>query len=111
MKLNNPLPQALPKECNKAAKICALELKSYIPLMRLTGDFFELKGRSFVDSGNNGLDGVCESLLLYICTAQREFNRTPRSSPSIFWRMLVDLLYSRFSKLDSCSLLGLGVDS
>ncbi|TFK76739.1 DUF500-domain-containing protein [Pluteus cervinus] len=36
MKLNNPLPQTLPKECIKAAKI------------------FE----AFVDSGNNGLDGV-----------------------------------------------------
>ncbi|KAI0064899.1 DUF500-domain-containing protein [Artomyces pyxidatus] len=36
MKLNNPLPQSLPKECEKAAKIF----------------------KSFVDSGNNGLDGV-----------------------------------------------------
>ncbi|KAF8656395.1 hypothetical protein AX16_002580 [Volvariella volvacea WC 439] len=35
-KLSNPLPQPLPKECAKAAKIF----------------------RSFVDSGNNGLDGV-----------------------------------------------------
>ncbi|KAJ3993257.1 hypothetical protein F5050DRAFT_1783003 [Lentinula boryana] len=36
MKLNSPLPQPLPKECTKAAKIF----------------------KSFVDSGNNGLDGV-----------------------------------------------------
>ncbi|KAF4572541.1 hypothetical protein EYR36_007049 [Pleurotus pulmonarius] len=36
MKLNSPLPQPLPKECEKAAKIF----------------------KSFVDSGNNGLDGV-----------------------------------------------------
>ncbi|KIK71397.1 hypothetical protein GYMLUDRAFT_149115 [Collybiopsis luxurians FD-317 M1] len=36
MKLNSPLPQTLPKECLKAAKIF----------------------KSFVDSGNNGLDGV-----------------------------------------------------
>ncbi|KAJ3918619.1 hypothetical protein F5877DRAFT_42142 [Lentinula edodes] len=36
MKLNSPLPQPLPKECAKAAKIF----------------------KSFVDSGNNGLDGV-----------------------------------------------------
>jgi lipid-binding SYLF domain-containing protein len=36
MKLNSPLPQPLPKECLKAAKIF----------------------QSFVDSGNNGLDGV-----------------------------------------------------
>ncbi|KAF5384753.1 hypothetical protein D9757_006263 [Collybiopsis confluens] len=36
MKLNSPLPQSLPKECLKAAKIF----------------------QSFVDSGNNGLDGV-----------------------------------------------------
>ncbi|CCM01226.1 uncharacterized protein FIBRA_03274 [Fibroporia radiculosa] len=36
MKLNTPLPQPLPKECDKAAKIF----------------------KSFVDSGNNGLDGV-----------------------------------------------------
>ncbi|KZT68365.1 DUF500-domain-containing protein [Daedalea quercina L-15889] len=36
MKLNTPLPQPLPKECAKAAKIF----------------------KSFVDSGNNGLDGV-----------------------------------------------------
>ncbi|KAF9015460.1 hypothetical protein BDQ17DRAFT_1269300 [Cyathus striatus] len=36
MKLSNPLPQPLPKECSKAAKIF----------------------RSFVDSANNGLDGI-----------------------------------------------------
>ncbi|TFK57558.1 DUF500-domain-containing protein [Heliocybe sulcata] len=36
MKLNTPLPQPLPKECEKAAKTF----------------------KSFVDSGNNGLDGV-----------------------------------------------------
>ncbi|KZT23795.1 DUF500-domain-containing protein [Neolentinus lepideus HHB14362 ss-1] len=36
MKLNTPLPQPLPKECDKAAKTF----------------------KSFVDSGNNGLDGV-----------------------------------------------------
>ncbi|KAI0036222.1 hypothetical protein K488DRAFT_41705 [Vararia minispora EC-137] len=36
MKLNNPLPQSLPKECDKASKIF----------------------KSFVDGGNNGLDGV-----------------------------------------------------
>ncbi|TDL28856.1 DUF500-domain-containing protein [Rickenella mellea] len=36
MKLNTPLPQPLPKECEKAAKIF----------------------KSFVDSGNNGLDGI-----------------------------------------------------
>ncbi|KAJ7693688.1 hypothetical protein B0H17DRAFT_1059529 [Mycena rosella] len=36
MKLNSPLPQPLPKECEKAAKIF----------------------KSFVDSSNNGLDGV-----------------------------------------------------
>jgi len=36
MKLNTPLPQSLPKECQKASKIF----------------------NSFVDSGNNGLDGV-----------------------------------------------------
>ncbi|CDO71202.1 hypothetical protein BN946_scf184845.g73 [Trametes cinnabarina] len=36
MKFNSPLPQPLPKECQKAAQIF----------------------KSFVDSGNNGLDGV-----------------------------------------------------
>ncbi|KAJ8084368.1 hypothetical protein PM082_003137 [Marasmius tenuissimus] len=36
MKFNTPLPQPLPKECDKAAKIF----------------------RSFVDRSNNGLDGV-----------------------------------------------------
>ncbi|THH11770.1 hypothetical protein EW145_g431 [Phellinidium pouzarii] len=36
MKLNSPLPQPLPKECLKAAKIF----------------------KSFVDNGNNGLDGI-----------------------------------------------------
>ncbi|KAL6303318.1 hypothetical protein BKA93DRAFT_789148 [Sparassis latifolia] len=36
MKLNSPLPQTLPKECSKAAKTF----------------------KSFVDGGNNGLDGV-----------------------------------------------------
>ncbi|KAF9458732.1 hypothetical protein BDZ94DRAFT_1225781 [Collybia nuda] len=42
MKLNNPLPQPLPKECLKAAKIF----------------------KSFVDSGNNGLDGVIPRSIL-----------------------------------------------
>ncbi|KAF8640559.1 hypothetical protein AX17_000221 [Amanita inopinata Kibby_2008] len=36
MKINNPIPQSLPKECEKAARIF----------------------KSFVDGGNNGLDGV-----------------------------------------------------
>jgi len=36
MKLNSPLPQTLPRECQKAAKIFA----------------------SFVDGKNNGLDGI-----------------------------------------------------
>ncbi|KAH8102277.1 DUF500-domain-containing protein [Cristinia sonorae] len=42
MKFNNPLPQALPKECQKAAKIF----------------------RSFVDGANNGLDGVIPRSIL-----------------------------------------------
>ncbi|ETW75827.1 hypothetical protein HETIRDRAFT_38024 [Heterobasidion irregulare TC 32-1] len=42
MKLNSPLPQTLPKECDKAAKIF----------------------KSFVDSGNNGLDGVIPRTVL-----------------------------------------------
>ncbi|KAF9788556.1 DUF500-domain-containing protein [Thelephora terrestris] len=42
MKLNNPLPQALPKECAKAARIF----------------------KSFVDHGNNGLDGVIPRTVL-----------------------------------------------
>jgi hypothetical protein len=52
-KLVNPLPQALPKECAKAANICAW--LSYISLY--SRNIFPVK--SFVDSGNNGLDGVC----------------------------------------------------
>ncbi|KAF8167819.1 hypothetical protein B0H34DRAFT_646722 [Crassisporium funariophilum] len=42
MKLNSPLPQTLDKECAKAAKIF----------------------KSFVDSGNNGLDGVIPRSIL-----------------------------------------------
>ncbi|KAJ6574737.1 hypothetical protein B0H19DRAFT_933094 [Mycena capillaripes] len=42
MKLNSPLPQTLPKECLKAAKIF----------------------KSFVDSSNNGLDGVIPRAVL-----------------------------------------------
>ncbi|KAF8973864.1 hypothetical protein BDZ97DRAFT_1777304 [Flammula alnicola] len=42
MKLGNPLPQPLPKECEKAAKIF----------------------KSFVDNGNNGLDGVIPRAIL-----------------------------------------------
>jgi len=42
MKFNNPLPQPLPKECAKAARIF----------------------KSFVDSGNNGLDGVIPRSIL-----------------------------------------------
>lgn len=43
MKLNTPLPQPLPKECSKAANIF----------------------KSFVDSGNNGLDGVIPRSVLH----------------------------------------------
>ncbi|KZT08035.1 DUF500-domain-containing protein [Laetiporus sulphureus 93-53] len=43
MKINTPLPQPLPKECLKAAKTF----------------------KSFVDSGNNGLDGVIPRSVLY----------------------------------------------
>ncbi|KAF9475639.1 DUF500-domain-containing protein [Pholiota conissans] len=42
MKLSSPLPQPLPKECEKAARIF----------------------QSFVDSGNNGLDGVIPRAIL-----------------------------------------------
>ncbi|KAF9652363.1 DUF500-domain-containing protein [Thelephora ganbajun] len=42
MKLNTPLPQPLPKECTKAARIL----------------------KSFVDHGNNGLDGVIPRAIL-----------------------------------------------
>ncbi|KJA29307.1 hypothetical protein HYPSUDRAFT_32706 [Hypholoma sublateritium FD-334 SS-4] len=42
MKLANPLPQPLPKECEKAARIF----------------------KSFVDNGNNGLDGVIPRSIL-----------------------------------------------
>ena len=52
-KLQNPLPQALPKECAKAAKICTLPVLSY-PFTHTNA--FTVK--NFVDSGNNGLDGV-----------------------------------------------------
>ncbi|OSX63710.1 hypothetical protein POSPLADRAFT_1139527 [Postia placenta MAD-698-R-SB12] len=43
MKLNTPLPQPLPKECSKAANIF----------------------KSFVDSGNNGLDGIIPRSVLH----------------------------------------------
>jgi lipid-binding SYLF domain-containing protein len=54
MKLNSPLPQSLPKECAKAAKIC-----KYIWLStQLQPTYHHPLVRSFVDGGNNGLDGV-----------------------------------------------------
>jgi lipid-binding SYLF domain-containing protein len=52
MKLNSPLPQSLPKECAKAAKICQY------PVFVFHNDLIHILVRSFVDRGNNGLDGV-----------------------------------------------------
>ncbi len=55
-KLGNPLPQPLPKECAKADRIC-MSLCPFPALCTLM-----LRNRpavnGFVDSGNNGLDGV-----------------------------------------------------
>ncbi|KAI0316308.1 hypothetical protein OF83DRAFT_1264941 [Amylostereum chailletii] len=57
MKLNNPLPQSLPKECDKAARIF----------------------KSFVDHGNNGLDGVhLISIFCYILS-HRTIQVIPRN--------------------------------
>lgn len=58
MKLNSPLPQTLPKECTKAASICMISFHtiifvSHLPIVR-----------SFVDNGNNGLDGVIPRYVL-----------------------------------------------
>ena len=54
MKFNTPLPQPLQKECSKAAQICtSCEL-----VARGDPDLRRLPVKSFVDSGNNGLDGV-----------------------------------------------------
>lgn len=63
MKFNTPLPQPLPKECEKAAKICACfsftpELVSLYALMLSTPVALSNLVKSFVDNGNNGLDGV-----------------------------------------------------
>lgn len=52
MKFNTPLPQSLSKECAKAAKICA-----YTTLFKPSRTNIILV-QSFVDSRNNGLDGV-----------------------------------------------------
>ena len=57
MKLSSPLPQPLPKECVKAARICMFYSR------RLTWtSLMSFVVNSFVDQGNNGLDGVSESL-------------------------------------------------
>ncbi len=52
-KLVNPLPQALPKECAKAANICA-----WLSCISSLHEYNIFPVKSFVDSGNNGLDGV-----------------------------------------------------
>ncbi|KAK7058358.1 hypothetical protein VNI00_001992 [Paramarasmius palmivorus] len=54
-KINTPLPQPLPKECEKAAKIC--QYVPFHPMIHLADPTFTIV-RSFVDRGNNGLDGV-----------------------------------------------------
>jgi hypothetical protein len=54
MKFNTPLPQTLPKECTKAAKICEYLLASLWATIGLT----LCPVSSFVDNKNNGLDGV-----------------------------------------------------
>jgi len=58
MKFNNPLPQPLPKECEKAAKICAQKNPTTIILLTTTSV------KSFVDSTNTGLDGVIPRTIL-----------------------------------------------
>jgi SH3 domain-containing YSC84-like protein 1 len=59
-KVNSPLPQSLQKECGKAAKIC--ELPSF---KRTASIILKLATvASFVDSGNNGLDGVVPRVIL-----------------------------------------------
>lgn len=70
MKLNTPLPQPLPKECAKAAKICTSSRLA----MESTADFFCLAVKSFVDSGNNGLDGVRHPLV--IPSVERQLEQT-----------------------------------
>lgn len=57
MKLSSPLPQSLPKECQKAARIRESGL-SICPL-----SFLNIAVSSFVDSKNNGLDGVSGFLI------------------------------------------------
>ena len=56
--MKNPLPQPLPKECLKAAKICTLfqffDLCEYHSLPSISFPTVQ----SFVDNSNNGLDGV-----------------------------------------------------
>jgi hypothetical protein len=58
MKLNSPLPQTLPKECTKAASICMISFHTIIFIFHL------YIVRSFVDNGNNGLDGVIPRYVL-----------------------------------------------
>lgn len=58
-KLGNPLPQPLPKECTKAARICMSLCHPVCTYIHHTWPTVN----SFVDSGNNGLDGVRVVLL------------------------------------------------
>ena len=56
MKLNTPLPQPLPKECAKAARICEFPSLTFWTTQK--GPDPPCAVKSFVDHGNNGLDGV-----------------------------------------------------
>ncbi len=80
LKLNTPLPQPLHKECLKAAQI------------------FD----SFVDSNNNGLDGV----YYFLSPSSGRSHPAAGCSPDMSSRMLSALPYTASSRLAFFSLRG-----
>ncbi|KAE9395916.1 DUF500-domain-containing protein [Gymnopus androsaceus JB14] len=84
MKLNSPLPQPLPKECIKAAKIL----------------------RSFVDSGNNGLDGKMQKGFAIFTIFKAGFLFSARAGSGVVIAKLPDGSWSAPSAIGTA---GLGV--
>lgn len=100
MKLNSPLPQTLPKECQKAAKI-----REYGPCCELR--LLNITVSSFVDSKNNRLDGVSSFVIrlphIFMLVYFRSYH-------AVSCKMPKDLRSSLSSKLGSSSQRELGLE-
>jgi hypothetical protein len=72
MKFNSPLPQTLPKECQKAAKIREFGLFCNLRFLNISDHTVS----SFADGKNNGLDGVSGFLIQLPCILDRVSDHT-----------------------------------